>query len=126
MLDMERRLQKPRRAAFAVLAVALVASGPWLGFWTLIPLGFAAVAFRVADALVDRAARPELVLFAAWAMSETIIAVSVALTGGPEAPTLCWLALPVVTLSARFSGRGVFAGVIWAVVCLLAVAFGVD
>jgi diguanylate cyclase (GGDEF)-like protein len=126
MLDMERRLQRPRRTAFAVLAVALVASGPWLGFWTLIPLAFAAVAFRVADALVDRAARPELVLFAAWAMSETIIAVSVALTGGPAAPTLCWLALPIVTLSARFSARGVGAGVALAVACLLGAAFGVD
>ena len=123
---MERRLEVPRRNAFAVLAVALVAAGPWLGFWTLIPLAAAGVAFRVADGLVDRVERPEYVLFGAWAISETIIAVSVALTGGPHAPTLGWLALPVVTLSARFSDRGVIVGVAWAVACLLAVSLGVD
>ena len=126
MLDMERRLEVPRRNAFAVLGIVLIAAGPWLGFWTLIPLAFAGVGFRVADGLVDRVARPEYVLFGAWAMSEAIIAVSVALTGGPHSPTLGWLALPVVTLSARFSDRGVIAGVCWAVFCLLAVCLGVD
>jgi diguanylate cyclase (GGDEF)-like protein len=37
---------------------------------------------------------------------------------------MCWLAIPVVTLSARFSTRGVIAGVVWALGLLAAVAFG--
>ena len=34
MLDMDRRLKSVRRAALAVLGVALIAGGPWLGYWT--------------------------------------------------------------------------------------------
>jgi hypothetical protein len=45
MLEMDRQLQPVRRASFAVLALALVASGPWLGWWTLIPPAVAAVLF---------------------------------------------------------------------------------
>ena len=46
MLEMDRQLQPVRRASFAVIALALVASGPWLGWWTLVPLAGAAVLFR--------------------------------------------------------------------------------
>ena len=52
LVDMESRLGVYRRRAFAVLALALIASGPWIGFWFLIPLGAALVASTIADALV--------------------------------------------------------------------------
>ena len=52
-----------------------------------------------------------------------MIAIAVALTGGPAVATLSWLAIPVVTLSARFSLRGVITGVAITIVLLLAVAF---
>jgi GGDEF domain-containing protein len=126
MLEMDRYLRPVRRAAFAVLAVALLACGPWLGWWTIVPLLVAAVIFRVADARIGRAKYPEYALFAAWAASQVIIAISVALTGGPLVPTLSWLALPLVTLGARFSGRGIALGVAFSVALLLAVAFGSD
>ncbi|MCW2951587.1 MAG: hypothetical protein JWQ48_757 [Conexibacter sp.] len=126
LIDMERRLQPPRRIAFAVLGVALVICGPWLGWWTLIPLALAAGLFKLADARVPLARRPELGMFLAWVGSEVVIAGSVALGGGAGAPTLSWLAIPVVTLSARFSGRGIAAGVAISLVLLLATALGVS
>jgi diguanylate cyclase (GGDEF)-like protein len=126
LIDMERRLQPPRRIAFAVLGVALVICGPWLGWWTLIPLALAAGLFKLADVRVPLARRPELGMFLAWVGSEVVIAGSVALSGGAGAPTLSWLAIPVVTLSARFSGRGIAAGVAIALVLLLATALGVS
>jgi diguanylate cyclase (GGDEF)-like protein len=126
MLDMDRRLQPVRRAAFGVLAIALIALGPWLGWWTLIPLAAAAGIFKLADDHIDKLERPEYAMFAAWAMSEVIIAVSVALCGGPTSATLSWLAIPIVTLSARFSVRGVALGVATAIGLLLVVAFGMD
>jgi hypothetical protein len=46
----------------------------------------------------------------AWIAAELAIAGSVALTGGPRSPAVAWLVLPVVTLAARFSTRGVLAG----------------
>lgn len=125
MLDMDRRLQPLRRQSFAALAIALVACGPWLGWWTLVPLGAAAILFQMADRGVSSMRRPEYAMFAAWAGSEAIIAVSVALSGGPTVPTMSWLAIPVVTLAARFSDRGIAAGVAIAMGLLVAVSFGV-
>jgi diguanylate cyclase (GGDEF)-like protein len=126
MIDMDRRLQPIRRAALGVLAVALIASGPWMGWWTLVPLVAAGGLFKLADMRIDEARKPEYALFAAWVGSEVIIAASVALTGGPAMPTMSWLAIPIVTLSARFSARGIAAGVAITLALLLAVAFGMD
>jgi hypothetical protein len=49
MLDMDRRIGPARRASFAVLAVALIACGPWLGWWTLAPLPLSGVLFSRAE-----------------------------------------------------------------------------
>jgi diguanylate cyclase (GGDEF)-like protein len=126
MLDMDERIAPVRRQTFAVLAVALVASGPWLGWWTIAPLFGAIAIFAFADRVKERMERPELGLFAAWAGAEAIIAVSVAISGGPQVATLSWLAIPVITLASRFSIRGVVAGVAIALALLFAVAFAVD
>jgi len=126
MLDMDKRLRPLRRDSFAILALALVASGPWLGWWTLAPLALAAALFAWADRNTERMRRPEYAMFAAWVGSEVIIASSIALSGGATVPTTSWLALPMVTLAARFDDRGIALGVAIALGLLLAVGFGVD
>lgn len=125
LVDMESRLRPWRAAALGVLAVALVISGPWVGWWTLIPLAITAVLFKLIDSGIENAARPEYRMFAVWLLSEVAIAASVALTGGPHSPGIAWLALPVVTLGARFSLRGVAVGVALTIVLLLASTLGV-
>jgi diguanylate cyclase (GGDEF)-like protein len=124
LLDMEERIKPVRRVAMGILAIALIAGAPWIGWWTLIPLAAAAGLFLAAGARLERSERPENLMFGAWVGSETMIAIAVALTGGPAVATLSWLAIPVVTLSARFSLRGVTIGVAIAIALLLAVAFG--
>jgi diguanylate cyclase (GGDEF)-like protein len=123
MLDMDLRLQPVRRNAFVVLGAALLACGPWLGYWTIVPLLIASAIFRVADSRTASVARPEYAMFAAWATSEVIIGASVALTGGPKLVMLGWFAIPIVTLSARFSARGIVFGVVIALALLVTVAF---
>jgi diguanylate cyclase (GGDEF)-like protein len=123
LLDMEQRFKPVRRLAMGILAVALIALGPWIGFWTLIPLAAAAAFFTFADARLERSEHPEYLIFAAWTGSELMIAVAVALTGGPAVVTISWLAIPVVTLSARFPLSGVAAGVAIAVSLCIGVAF---
>ena len=120
---MEERIKPVRRLAMGILAVALIVCAPWLGWWTLIPLAGAAAFFLAADARLERSERPEYLMFGAWVGSQVMIAIAVALTGGPAVATLSWLAIPVVTLSARFSLRGVITGVAITIVLLLAVAF---
>ena len=126
LLDMERRLKPVRRVAIALLGVALVAASPWIGLWTLAPLVFAAGLFAIADKRLERSERPEYLMFAAWAGSEVTIAAAVALSGGPMQATLSWIAIPVVTLSSRFSLRGVLVGVAISISLVLAVAFATD
>lgn len=126
MLDMDRRLRPVRLRTFAVLAGALLASGPWVGWWTIAPLLIAAAVFRLADTRIEGTARPEFWMFAAWAASEAIIAVSVALTGSSAVLMLAMLSIPIVTLSARFSSRGILFGVAIALCLMVAVALGTN
>ena len=126
MLDMEERVRPVRQRAFAILTLALVATGPWLGWWPLLFIGPGAICFVIADKLMPRLTRPEYLMFAAWVLSCVIIAGAVALNGGARVPTLSWLAIPVITLSSRFSMRGVVAGVVITIAFALAVSFGVD
>jgi diguanylate cyclase (GGDEF)-like protein len=113
LVDMEARLGRYRRRAFAVLAVALIASGPWIGFWFLIPLALALIVSTFADHMVRANRQAQRWAAAGWAASGVMIAVSVALTGEAESPAVMWLALPAVTLGTRFELRGVIYGVIY-------------
>jgi diguanylate cyclase (GGDEF)-like protein len=126
LLDMEPRLKPVRMATMGILAVALVLGGPWEGWWTLIPLVVAAAGFVSVDHAMQRSSRPELWIGSAWLISQLMIAGSVALTGGPASQSVAWLVIPVVTLSARFSSRGVWAGVTLTAALMLAVTLGVD
>jgi diguanylate cyclase (GGDEF)-like protein len=126
LFDMDRRLVPMRRVTFVILAAGLVASGPWIGWWTLVPLILAGAVFAFVYRLSPRVQHPEYTIFAAWAAAELIIAASVAVSGEAGLPMLSWLAIPVVTLAARFSDRGMAVGAALAVVLLVAVAFGSD
>jgi len=126
MLDMDRRLAPVRRSSLGVLALALVICGPWIGWWTLLPLVVAGAAFGLAERQIERARFPEYLIFSAWIASQVTIAVAVALTGGPANPSMAWFAIPVVTLSARFSMRGVAWGVGITLALMTLVAFAVD
>lgn len=123
---MERRLKPVRNVALGILAIALVAGGPWVGWWTLAPLAAATVGFLIGGTRVEQRRRPEYAAAAAWCVSELLVAGSLAISGGPRSPALAWLVLPIITLPARFRLRGVLAGVLFAIVLLLGISFGVD
>ena len=124
LVDMEGRLKPVRAMAFAILAGALLLSAPWVGWWTLIPLFLAVGGFALADRQFARSSRPERPIAAAWVVSQVVIALAVALSGGPDSPAVSWLAIPVVTLGARFNSRGVAAGLALTVILMLAVTLG--
>ncbi|HSD78278.1 MAG TPA: GGDEF domain-containing protein [Solirubrobacteraceae bacterium] len=126
VVDMERRLRPARAATMALLLAALVVVAPWQGWWTLAPLAGAGALVLAAERGMDRRARPELGIAVAWAVGQVAIALAVALSGGPESPAVSWLAIPVVTLSARFDRRGVLAGLAFTAVLVLATTVGVD
>ena len=126
MLDMDTRLQPVRRLSLLVLAGSLLVMGPWLGYWTLVPVIAPAGFFVLADKYTRRAQRPEYMMFAAWVGTQVVLAVCVALTGGPEVPTMAWFAIALVTLASRFSDRGIAAGIGVTFALMFAVAFGTN
>jgi diguanylate cyclase (GGDEF)-like protein len=126
LVDMEARLGVYRRRAFVVLALALIASGPWIGFWFLIPLATALIASTVADRLVRTRKHAHRWAAVGWGISGVMVAVSVALTGAADSPAVMWLALPAVTLGARFEMRGVLLGVAFLIGLLLLCTIGLD
>ncbi len=126
LMDMEERITPARRRTFAILFAAIAAVGPWLGWWPLLFLVPAISFFALADRMMPRVARPELLMFAAWVGSEMTIAGAVAIQGGARITAITWLAIPVITLASRFSMRGIAAGVVIASALVLAVGFGSD
>ncbi len=126
LLDMEKRLVGWRRAAFGVLAVALVACAPWYGLWWLIPLSAALVAFAVADRFIERSPHPARWMAAGWAIAPVMIATSVALTGAADSPAIPWFALPAATLAARFEARGVVFGVLFITALMLGSTLAIE
>jgi PleD family two-component response regulator len=75
---------------------------------------------------IPRAKRPEYLLLTSWVGAQIIMAASVALSGGPRAATMSWFAIPLLTLGARFSQRGIIVGSALTTVLLLGVGFAVD
>ena len=126
MLDMNRRVQPVRQKSFIIIGLALFLSVPWFGWWGILLFAVAGAGFSLADHLVEDLRRPEYLLFGVWAGSELMIAGIVALTGGANSPAMGWFAIPIVTLSSRFSSRGVLTGVVVTLALTLAVAFGVS
>jgi diguanylate cyclase (GGDEF)-like protein len=126
LLDMERRLAKPRAIMYGSLAVAFVIGIPWIGWWTLIPLAGSVLGYRLLQPRIATSARPEYVVAATVVNAQILIGIGIALSGGPHSPTIGMLLLPIVTLPARFTTRGVYAGLGLTVVVLLASTVGVD
>jgi diguanylate cyclase (GGDEF)-like protein len=110
LLDMEGRLKRYRLITFGILGLSLLALGPRLGWWWLAPLVVALAGFVVADHYLERSARPHLWIGVAWALSPALIFGGVVFTGGPDSPVVMWLAIPAVTLGARFEPRGIVIG----------------
>ena len=126
LLDMDERLKRPRAIAFALIAVGIGAAAPLIGWWGLGLLVVAVLGFRLAQGIAERIAAPEHALFASWAVSELVIAGSVAVTGGITSYTASWLLVPLVTLPARFGSRGVAAGVAFIGVLVTAIAIAIE
>jgi diguanylate cyclase (GGDEF)-like protein len=126
LLDMEIRLRPYRFASFAILALALTSIGAEIGWWWIVPLLAGLGGFAVADSFMRNSAHPELWVAAAWAILPLLLADAVAVTGGAASPVLMWLALPALTLGARFEPRGTALGTAYIVVLLLVVTVGLD
>jgi diguanylate cyclase (GGDEF)-like protein len=125
LLDMDHRLVSVIRQTMVLIFVTLLVASPWIGFWELAPAAAAGIVIAISTRYSRRAVHPERMIFGAWMSLEMIIAASVALLGGGASlAALSWIAIPVVTLPARFPGRPLKVGMLFALALLFGVAFG--
>ncbi len=110
LLDMEMRVRRYRTACFAILACALTAIAPEVGWWWLAPLALGFAGFAVADHFMHASKHPAVWIATAWGILPLLLAAAVVSTGGPVSPVLMWFALPAVTLGVRFEPRGMVIG----------------
>ncbi len=126
LLEMEADLTRPRAIMYGSLAIAFLIAIPWVGAWTLIPLGLSVITYALLRPRIATSERPEYVVATTVVNAQVLIGIGIALSGGPQSPTIPMLLLPIVTLPARFSPRGVYAGLALTIVVLFASTLGVD
>jgi diguanylate cyclase (GGDEF)-like protein len=126
LLEMETKITRARAVMYGSLAVAFVIAIPWVGAWTLIPLAISVITYGILRPRIAASERPEYVVAATVVNAQVLIGIGIALSGGPRSPTIPMLLLPIVTLPARFSPRGVHAGLAVTIVVLLATTVGAD
>ncbi|HYV16300.1 MAG TPA: diguanylate cyclase [Conexibacter sp.] len=118
---MEPKIAKARALAFGAAGVGLLAAVPWYGWWILVPLAWIVLShFLLLLPLIARSRHPEWPIAATVVNAQATIGVAIALTGGPRSPAQPLLLFAIVTVSARFSGRGVLAAAGFTGVVLLA------
>lgn len=126
LLDMQVRLRPYRTACFAILALALASVSSEVGWWWLVPLTVGFTGFVVADHFMRSSTHPGLWAATAWGILPLLLGDAIVTTGGASSPVLMWLALPAVTLGARFSPRGMVAGTAYILAVLLLSTYGLD
>jgi diguanylate cyclase (GGDEF)-like protein len=126
LLDMEGKLARPRAVMYGSLAVAFLIGIPWIGAWTLIPLALSVLGYALLRPRIAGSERPEYLVAATVVNAQVLIGIGIALSGGPDSPTIAMLLLPIVTLPARFSPRGVYAGLGVTVAVLLLSTVAID
>jgi diguanylate cyclase (GGDEF)-like protein len=126
LLEMETKIARARAIMYGSLAIAFLVGIPWVGAWTLIPLGLSVITYGILRPRIATSERPEYVVAATVVNAQALIGIGIALSGAAHSPTIPMLLLPIVTLPARFSPRGVHAGLAVTVVVLLAATVGVD
>jgi diguanylate cyclase (GGDEF)-like protein len=126
LLDMESKLARPRAVMYGSLALAFLIGAPWIGAWTLIPLAVSVLGYALLRPRIATSERPEYVVGATVINAQVLIGIGIALSGGPHSPTIGMLLLPIITLPARFSPKGVWVGLAVTIAVLLLSTVALD
>ncbi|HET6550575.1 MAG TPA: GGDEF domain-containing protein [Solirubrobacter sp.] len=126
LLEMEAKLARPRALMYGSLAAAFAASIPWVGVGPVALLAVAVMTYWPLSSRLATSARPEHLVALSVINAQLLLGAGIALTGGPHSPAIPMVLLPLVTLPARFSSRGVYAGLAVTVAILLASTVAVD
>jgi diguanylate cyclase (GGDEF)-like protein len=126
VVDASDRVRTIRRVGTISVGLALLATAPWIGWWTLGLLLLSMLNFANVERRIRTSSRPEVVSACAIVITLGLIGAGVALSGGPRSPALPWMALPAGMVAARFRPQVVIAVLVLTIVAMAAVTVGVD
>ena len=126
LLEMELRLLRPRLISYACIMLALFPvlprSSPWIFVLPVVSL----VNYKLATKRIAGRTRPEYLIAYSASVTQLMVGVGIAMSGGPQSPLMAVLVIPFVSFAARFTTRGTTAGVALTAGILLAATAGVD
>jgi diguanylate cyclase (GGDEF)-like protein len=124
VLEASARIGKARMVIAGAIGLGVVASAPWIGWWTVLLFLPAGLHLVTVDFWLKRSERPELIAFGTLVSMLGVLAIAAIGTGGPESPVLTWAALvpAMATVRFRFEVSLALAGL--AAVMIAAVGFG--
>jgi diguanylate cyclase (GGDEF)-like protein len=125
VVDASERVRMIRRVGSGSVAVALLLSAPWIGWWTLGLMALSALNFANVERRIHTSAHPERVSVLAILITMLLLAGGIAYSGGPRSPMLAWLVLPAAMAAARFRPQVVVAGLALTALAILTVTLGV-
>ena len=110
VLDNSNRVRRARMVGAAAIGIALLATLPWFGAWTLGLFAASAANLLTLDRRMARSDHPESVVAFSLFFTEAILAVGVAFSGGGQSAALPWMVVPVGMAAARFRRQVVVVG----------------
>jgi diguanylate cyclase (GGDEF)-like protein len=111
VLDVNRRLRNTRVVVATAMLFAMLGSVPWLGALMLVPLSLSVLALLVRTGGFAYTSRhPEIVAFIHVFAIAVGVGVATAVTGGVKSPVLFLLVVSVASMTFRFHGRLLLAG----------------
>jgi len=126
VLDNSVRVARARTIASLSVGATLLLFAPMFGWWTIALFLLSAANTQTVDRRMARSARPERHIAFSVVWSQLLLAVAVALSGGPTSPAMPWLVVPTAFSATRFRAQVVVAAVGVAVVMLLGATLGLD
>ncbi len=124
VIDMWRRMRRPRNAGVLLTVIVALAAIPIVGALALAVAASVGIAFIVVDVAVARADRPEYAVMVELLIPIVALAILVADRGGAANPAMPLMILPVVGSAAVLPTRGAVLVLGFATVALAAATIG--
>lgn len=105
LLENSRRISRARSIASLAVALCLIYAAPTYGWWLVGLFAVSAINNQTLEWRMRRSARPEYHVACSIVLSQALIAVAAAFTGGPRSVILPLVAVPTAFAATRFRLR---------------------
>jgi diguanylate cyclase (GGDEF)-like protein len=106
VVEASPRVRRARLVAGGAVGAGLLTLAPSIGWWAIGLAVIGAGGVTAVELRVSRSRQPERVAAGGLGLKILLVAVGIALSGGPHSPILSWIAIPAAMAASRFR-RGV-------------------